>query len=196
MSPYSLVEIGLALSAQASLALKYWMQSFQMAAYLINLLPTKVLSYQSPIQLLFHKAPKYTHLRIFGCLYFPSLRPYMTNKLSYRFTPFFLGYAPSHKGYLCLDTKTDRFYISWHVIFMKIHFRFSLPWSHQILLPLQMFSQFSHQTCYLNRCILLQIPHPCVPHHLLHPYLLCYQFLLHNLILPNPFLLLPQILIP
>ena len=107
-----LEETGLALSAQASLPLKYWMQSFQTAAYLINLLPTKVLSYQSPIQLLFHKAPNYTHLRIFGCLCFPSLRPYTTNKLSYRSTPcVFLGYAPSHKGYLCLDTKTDRFYI-------------------------------------------------------------------------------------
>ena len=113
-----LVEIGLALSAQASLPLKYWMQSFQTASYLINLLPTKVLSYQSPIQLLFHKAPNYTHLCIFGCLCFPSFRPYMTNKLSYRSTLcVFLGYAPSHKGYLCLDTKTDRFYISWHVIF-------------------------------------------------------------------------------
>ena len=85
-----LVETGLALSAQASLPLKYWMQSFQKAAYLINLLPTKVLSYQSPIQLLFHKALNYTHLLIFGCLCFPSLRPYMTNKLSYGLLVFFL----------------------------------------------------------------------------------------------------------
>ena len=120
-----LVEIGLALSAQASLPLKYWMQPFQMAAYLINLLPSKVLSYQSPIQLLFHKALNYTHLRIFGCLCFPSLRPYMTNKLSYRSTPcVFLGYALSHKGHLCHDTKTDRFYISWHVIFHENTFPF------------------------------------------------------------------------
>ena len=87
------------------------MRSFQKAAYLINLLPTKVLSYQSPIQLLFHKAPNYTHLHIFGCLCFPSLRPYMTNKLS-------------HKGYLCLDTKIDLFYISRHVIFHENTFPF------------------------------------------------------------------------
>ena len=120
-----LLETGLALSAQTSLPLKYWMQSFQTAAYLINLLPTKVLSYQSPIQLLFHKAPNYTHLHIFGCLCFPSLKPYMTNKLSYRSTPcVFLGYAPSHKGNLCLDTKTDRFYISRHVIFHENTFPF------------------------------------------------------------------------
>ena len=119
------VETGLALSAQASLHSKFWMQSFQTAIYLINLLPTKVLHYQTPLQILFHKIPNYNHLRIFGCLCFPSLRPYIANKLSHRSIPYvFLGYAHSHKGYLCFDSESGHFYASRQVLFFEDSFPF------------------------------------------------------------------------
>ncbi|RVX10653.1 Retrovirus-related Pol polyprotein from transposon TNT 1-94 [Vitis vinifera] len=49
----------------------------------------------------FHKLPNYHHLRVFGCLCFPSLRPYTQHKLCYRSTAcVFLGYAPAHKVFI------------------------------------------------------------------------------------------------
>ncbi|RVW22623.1 Retrovirus-related Pol polyprotein from transposon RE1 [Vitis vinifera] len=120
-----LVETGLALMAQSFLPSKYWTYAFQTAVYLINLLPAKLLHFQSPIQAFFHKLPNYHHLRVFGCLCFPSLRPYTQHKLCYRSTAcVFLGYAPAHKGYLCLDVSTSRIYISKNVIFHESSFPF------------------------------------------------------------------------
>nr|CAN82380.1 hypothetical protein VITISV_021579 [Vitis vinifera] len=120
-----LVETGLALMAQSFLPSKYWTYAFQTAVYLINLLPAKLLHFQSPIQALFHKLPNYHHLRVFGCLCFPSLRPYTQHKLCYRSTAcVFLGYAPAHNGYLCLDVSTSRIYISRNVIFHESYFPF------------------------------------------------------------------------
>ena len=120
-----LVETGLALMAQSFLPSKYWTYAFQTAVYLINLLPAKLLHFQSPIQALFHKLPNYHHLQVFDCLCFPSLRPYTQHKLCYRSTAcVFLGYAPAHKGYLCLDVSTSRIYISRNVIFHESSFPF------------------------------------------------------------------------
>ncbi|WKA08247.1 hypothetical protein VitviT2T_025985 [Vitis vinifera] len=111
--------------AQSFLPSKYWTYAFQTAVYLINLLPAKLLHFQSPTQTLFHKLPNYHHLRVFGCLCFPSLRPYTQHKLCYRSTAcVFLGYAPAHKGYLCLDVSTNRIYISRNVIFHESSFPF------------------------------------------------------------------------
>ncbi|RVX07394.1 Retrovirus-related Pol polyprotein from transposon RE1 [Vitis vinifera] len=120
-----LVETGLALMAQSFLPSKYWTYAFQTAVYLINLLPAKLLHFQSPIQALFHKLPNYHHLRVFGCPCFPSLRPYTQHKLCYRSTAcVFLGYALAYKGYLCLDVSTSRIYISRNVIFHESSFPF------------------------------------------------------------------------
>ena len=80
--------------------------------------------------MLFHKPPDITHLKTFGCLCFPYIRPYNTHKLQPRSTPcIFLGYPPHSNGYICLDPKTHRIYISRHVIFNKTEFlsHLSLP---------------------------------------------------------------------
>nr|CAN74920.1 hypothetical protein VITISV_022026 [Vitis vinifera] len=124
-----LVEIGMTLLAQSFLPSKYWSFAFQTSVYLINLLSTKLLNFQSPLQVLFHKIPNYHHLRVFGCLCFPSLRPYNHHKLSYRSTAcVFLGYASAHKGYICLDVSTSRLYISRDVLFHESSFPFqSIP---------------------------------------------------------------------
>lgn len=97
--------------------LKFWWNAFQTATYLINRLPTPTLNNKSPFELLFHKKPNYSVIKVFGCVCFPYLRPYNHHKLEFRASRcIFLGYSSNHKGYLCLHS-SRRIYISNHVIF-------------------------------------------------------------------------------
>ena len=97
--------------------------------YLINRLPTRVLNYLIPYEKLFQKSPTYDSLRVFGCAYFPYLRPYNTNKLQFHSKQYvFLGYSLNHQGYRCLDSSTGHVYLPYHVIF----YQSSLPFEKTI----------------------------------------------------------------
>ena len=121
-----IVEVGLALLANAAMPLKYWDQAFLTATYLINILPSKVIGYETPVARLLHEKPDYNSLRIFGCACWPNLRPYNSRKLSFRSTRCaFLGYSAQHKGFKCLDISTGRIYISRDVIFDETYFPFA-----------------------------------------------------------------------
>ncbi|RVW60938.1 Retrovirus-related Pol polyprotein from transposon RE1 [Vitis vinifera] len=81
-------------------------------------MPSKVLEYDSPYFTLFRRHPNYKSLRVFGCLYYPFIRPYNTHKLQHRSVQcLFLGYSLNYKGFLCLDYATGRVYITPHVVF-------------------------------------------------------------------------------
>jgi hypothetical protein len=106
--------------------LKYWDQAFLTATCLINLLPSKVICYDTPIQRLLHEIPDYSSLRIFGCACWPNLRPYNSRKLAFRsIRCVFLGYSSLHKGFKCLDISTGRIYISRDVVFDENCFPFA-----------------------------------------------------------------------
>jgi len=61
-----IVDMGLALLANASMPLKFWDEAFLTATYLINLLPSKVIKFETPITRLLGVTPNYTSLRVFG----------------------------------------------------------------------------------------------------------------------------------
>ena len=125
-----IIESALTILSHASLPITYWTYAVNTAVHLINRLPTPKLSHISPWEKLFHKPPDLTHLKTFGCLYFPYLRPYNTHKLQPRSTPcLFLGYPAHTKGYICLDPISHRIYISRHVVFNELEFlpHLSLP---------------------------------------------------------------------
>ena len=120
------VEVGLALLANASMPLKFWDEAFLTATYLINIRPSKVIKLESPITRLFGTTPDYKSLRVFGCACWPNLRPYNTRKLAFRSKKcVFLGYSPIHKGVKCLDVSTGRVYISRDVVFDETKFPFA-----------------------------------------------------------------------
>jgi histone deacetylase 1/2 len=99
-----IVEVGLALSAHASMPLKFWDEAFIAATYLINRTPSKVLNYSTPLERLFDQTPDYSSLRVFGCACYPNLRPYNRHKLEFRSKQcVFLGYSNMHKGFKCLE---------------------------------------------------------------------------------------------
>lgn len=98
-----IVETGLSLLSSANMPLTYWPSAFATAVFLINRLPTPVLSNQSLYQKLFKMPPNYLKLRTFGCLCFPWLRPYAPDKFQNRYSPcIFIGYSLTQSAYQCL----------------------------------------------------------------------------------------------
>jgi hypothetical protein len=121
-----IVEVGLALLANASMPLKFWDEAFLTATFLINIIPSKVLGFESPTEHLLQVTPNYDALRTFGCACWPNLRPYNKRKLAFRPKQcVFLGYRPLHKGVKCLDVSTGRVYISRDVVFDENVFPFA-----------------------------------------------------------------------
>ena len=106
--------------------LKYWDEAFIAATYLINRLPTKVLDFSTPLEVLEKIKPDYASLWIFGCACYPNLCPLNARKLEYHSKQCtFLGYSNIHKRFKCLDINSGRIYISCDVIFHERIFSFS-----------------------------------------------------------------------
>lgn len=104
----------------------YWHHALHMATYLHNILPSKVLSFYSPTEILYWKEPTYSHLRVFGCLYYVHLPSTSIHKLQSRSVPcVFLGFPSNHRGYKCLDLSTNKIIISHHVTFDESSFPFA-----------------------------------------------------------------------
>ncbi|KAL2252652.1 UNVERIFIED_CONTAM: Retrovirus-related Pol polyprotein from transposon RE1 [Sesamum indicum] len=114
-----------ALSFQAHLPTKFWGESVHAATHVINRLSSRLLNWKSPYEILFHKVPNYSSLKVFGCLYFAS----NTSPSKCKFTPpapkcVFLGYSQNHKGYKVFDLDTDTLFHSRDVIFHENIFPF------------------------------------------------------------------------
>jgi histone deacetylase 1/2 len=71
-----IVEVGLALLANASMPLTFWDKAILTATFLIIILPSKVLDLKSPTECLLNVTPNYDALRTFGCACWPNLCPY------------------------------------------------------------------------------------------------------------------------
>jgi histone deacetylase 1/2 len=115
---HHLVETGLTLLHDANLPLIYWPHAFHTATYLINHQPTPLLQNISPYQALFSQHPNYLKLRKFRCVCYPLTKPYNKHKMEPKSRPcIFLGYSLTQNAYRCLDPRTQRVYISRHVLF-------------------------------------------------------------------------------
>ena len=98
-----LIEIAISLLRTASLPKKFWDEAICTSTYLIDRLISPQLAHKSPYETFFHRKPNYCFLKVFGCLCYPNLRPYASNKINTRLERcVFLGYSSSHKGYRCL----------------------------------------------------------------------------------------------
>lgn len=112
--------------AHSSMPPSFWHHTFQMATYLLNILPNKKLNNKSPTQILYLKDPSYSLLRVFGCLCFPLHPSTKINKLQSRSPPcVFLGYPQNHRGLKYYDISSGKIIISRHVVFDESKFPFS-----------------------------------------------------------------------
>jgi hypothetical protein len=108
------------LLSQASILAHYWVKGLHTDTYLLNHLPTKVISTTSPNFTLHGVAPSYDHLCVFDCACYPNLSTKAAHKLVPRSTRcVFLGYFSDHKGYRCLDLTANNIVVSQHVVFMR-----------------------------------------------------------------------------
>ena len=112
--------------AHASMPPSFWHHALSMATYLLNILPSKVLDYLSPTQILYQSNPSYSDLRVFGCLCFPLFPSTTINKLQERSSPCaYLGPAPNHRDSKCYDMSSGKIIICRHVRFVETEFPFS-----------------------------------------------------------------------
>ena len=119
-----LLEMARALRLHANLPFQFWGECVLTVAYLINRLPTPVLTNKTPYEILFGKAPTYKHLRVFGCsCYATNLRP--TNKFDNRARKcVFVGYPFGQKAYRLYDFDNHNFLVSRDVVFHETIFPF------------------------------------------------------------------------
>ncbi|GJU63696.1 ribonuclease H-like domain-containing protein [Tanacetum coccineum] len=89
---------------QAHMPPSYWVEALNMAAHLLNILPSTAINNEIPFIKLYNQTPTYEHLRVFGCLCYPHVD--VSHKLEPRSTPcIFLGYPANHCGNVTSSNK-------------------------------------------------------------------------------------------
>ncbi|CAN1121074.1 Retrovirus-related Pol polyprotein from transposon TNT 1-94 [Linum perenne] len=103
-----------------------WGDAVLTATYLINRMPSRVLQFQTPRQVLLNVYPQLTSIssdlppRIFGCTAFVHINPIHRTKLDPRSHKcVFIGYSPHQKGYKCYSPVTRQVYHTRDVTFFE-----------------------------------------------------------------------------
>lgn len=90
----------------------------------LNRLPTKLLNYKTPFEVLYSHPPSLSHIKTFGCLCYAAC-PNITDKFSPRAIPaVMLGYSLSKKGYILYDIHSKSLFVNRHVVFKEDLFPF------------------------------------------------------------------------
>ncbi|KAL9231947.1 hypothetical protein vseg_007105 [Gypsophila vaccaria] len=125
-----LVETARALLLNASLPKKFWGECVLAVTHIINRLPTHILGWKTPYQLLLGKAVDYEELRVIGCLCFALVQSGKRDKFEAKGRRcMFIGYPYGQKAYKLYDLETHKVFISRDVVFHEHTFPFarSLP---------------------------------------------------------------------
>ena len=129
-----LLEKTRALLFQKNVPKSFWGEAILTATHLINRLPTRVLGFKSPMDILMTFYPD-LHTsnnlvpRIFGCVSFVHVHSQNRGKLDPRALKcVFVGYSATQKGYKCYHPPSKKFYVSMDVTFHEQEPYFSQPY--------------------------------------------------------------------
>ena len=118
-----LLEVARSLMIQSNLPSKFWGDSILMETHIINMLPSSLLDWKTPYELLYRKPPYYNHLKTFGCLCFATnTLPQKDKFIPRAYKCIFLGYTLGQKAYKVYDIDHHRIYISRDVVFHETNF--------------------------------------------------------------------------
>lgn len=113
---------------QMNVPKKFWSQGVLTAAYLINRLPSRVLNFKSPYEVLKGRKLDISHLKVFGCVCFVHIQTVHRDKLDPKAAKcIFLGYSSTQKGYKCFNPSTRKLLVSRDVRFSESTPFFSTP---------------------------------------------------------------------
>ncbi|KAL0408239.1 UNVERIFIED_CONTAM: Retrovirus-related Pol polyprotein from transposon RE2 [Sesamum radiatum] len=116
--------------------LKFWTEALLTATYLVNRLPTLVLNWKSPFEILYNKPATYSHLRTLAA-YVMQQTPYLTKEsLIIEALDVFLGYAHGCKGYKVYDLASQTTFITRDAVFYENIFPFSTMDCQDLACPL------------------------------------------------------------
>jgi hypothetical protein len=119
-----LLEMTRALLFAGNLPKPFWADAVLTSCYLINRLPSRILDYKSPLEILYNRNINISHLRVFGCVCYVHIQN--GNKLEPRARKcVFLGYSSVKKGYKCFDPESNRTFISRDVQFTETQLYYS-----------------------------------------------------------------------
>ncbi|WJX11696.1 Beta-galactosidase 8 [Trifolium repens] len=125
-----ILETARALLIDSHVPRHFWSDAVVTTVYLLNRMPSQVLNFQTPLQVLSKHCPLPFILmlppRIFGCVAFVHLHKNQRTKLDpCALRCIFLGYGSNQKGYRCYNPKTKRTYITMYVTFLESETYFS-----------------------------------------------------------------------
>jgi GAG-pre-integrase domain/Integrase core domain len=102
----------------------YWDHAVATAIYLINRMPSVVLNFQTPLQVLssYFQIPSILNLppKIFGCVAYVHIQKHQRSKLAPCAEKcVFVGYGQNQKGYKCVNPSSKRTYVTMDVTFLE-----------------------------------------------------------------------------
>lgn len=128
-----LLEVARALLFTMNVPKTFWLDAVQTAAFLINRMPSRVLNFQSPLEVLSSPASLFPiPPKVFECICYVHVDKSRQSKLDPKALKcIFLGYGPSQKGYKCYHPVSRQRFVSMDVTFHEILPFFYSPSSSQ-----------------------------------------------------------------
>ena len=124
------MESACALLIGASVPKHFWPEVVTYAMYVINCMPSRVVDFRTPLQVLTEHVPVvFTNTltpHVFGCVAYVHIHKIHQSKLDMcALRCVFVGFASQHKSYKCYYPKTCHMYVTMDVTFSESEYFYS-----------------------------------------------------------------------